>query len=197
MRLPRTEVEIYYDLDRDALPTSGVTGLGPGRVLNRDYTSDIIIEASWELAREALDNERAVLGEAAAAASDMVELENLLVEEPSYFGLELGIEAACIALCAAGCSTAISCRGHDYEGAWARCPMVIFSADAQRAAIVEEIARASGCGLISNKSGDLELWASSVEEMWQFQELLLARRNELDALPDSDALREARASARK
>ena len=115
---------------------------------------------------------------------------------PTYFGLELGIEAACIALCAAGCATAISCRGHEYDGAWTNCPSVISSADARRAATVEEIARATGCGLISNDSDDVELWAPSVEEVWQFTEQRLARRNELDALPDAEALREARASAR-
>jgi hypothetical protein len=73
---------------------------------------------------------------------------------------------------------------------------VIFSADARRAATVEEIACATDCGLISNDSGDLELWAPSVQEVWQFTEQLPARRNELDALPGAEVLREARASAR-
>jgi hypothetical protein len=135
MRLPRSEIEIYYDVDRGALPASGVSGVGPGSVLNRDYTQGVVIEASWELAVEALDNERSALREAAAAARDGVELEDLLFEEPSYFGLDHAAP-----LRPADPQNAAKCRGSDAPVMHGQC-----GRDRRRHVVLPTLSTPSSC----------------------------------------------------
>lgn len=72
---------------------------------------------------------------------------------------DLGMFAVCLALCAAGCATAASCRGHPGADAWSRKLVILFTADVARARLVEEIARAIGCGLATTDNAKLSLRA--------------------------------------
>jgi hypothetical protein len=98
----------------------------------------------------------------------------------------------CLGLCAAGCATAASYRGHPGKYAWSHEPLILFTADPARARLVEEVARATGCGLTSTNNGRLSLYAQSIEEVLAFAALTIERRADFDALPLPRALAEAR-----
>lgn len=73
-----------------------------------------------------------------------------VLRTPTYFGLDLGVEAACIALASAGCVPGASCHGHPPgDHPWSNFPIIVFGADPQRASAIENIARACACGLAS------------------------------------------------
>jgi hypothetical protein len=196
MPLPRIEVEIHYDIDWSALvePTEQLEILLP---LNREYVSDLAAEATWELAAECLRFECEAVAEIAQEATDQDSFDEAAFEDDAFvtlFGLELGVEAACVALSAAGCMTASSCRGH--SSGWSRFPVIVFVADRRRAALVEAVAREVGCGLQSDLSErTLELWAPSITEIQRLASRVIARRAEFDGLPLPASVRHLRDAA--
>jgi hypothetical protein len=105
---------------------------------------------------------------------------------------DLGMFAACLALCAAGCAKAASCSGHPGKHAWSRETVILFTADPVRARLVEEVARATACGLASRDNGRLALCPQPIEEVLAFAALTIERRADFDALPLPPALAEAR-----
>lgn len=196
MPVPRVEVEIRYDVDWDLLrePTNDIEILLP---LNREYVPELIREATWELAAECLVSERDAVAEVAREATDQDSFDEAAIEDDTcttFFGLDLGVEAACLALAAGGCVTASSCRGH--SSGWSTFPVIVFIADRRRVALVEEVAREAGCGLQSDRAErTLELWAPSVEEVQQLAETVIARRVDFDAIPLPQSIRELREDA--
>lgn len=204
MIIPRADVEIVWEVDYATLrePSANDLEYGCG---TRQYASALVIAATWEEARCILERENHALTRVASAATNESEFERLAHEaETEYFiddpneGLvaapDLGMFAACVGLCAAGCATCASCRGHPGEYAWSDHPVIQFMADPIRARIIQEIAQATGCGLASVE-GRLVLWAQSIEETLSFAQLLLERVAEFDATPPPDILREARGLA--
>lgn len=196
MPVPRVEVEIRYDVAWDSLldPTDDMEILLP---LNREYVPELVREASWELAADCLASEREAVGEIARQATDQDSFDEAAIEDDTcttFFGLDLGVEAACLAHAAAGCVTASSCRGH--SSGWSNFPVIVFIADRHRAALVEEIARTCRCGLQSDPAErTLELWAPSVEEVQQLAETVILRREDFDAIPLPQSVKELREDA--
>lgn len=58
------------------------------------------------------------------------------------------------------------------------------------ARLVEEVVRATACGLASTDNGRLSLYSQSIEEVFAFAALMIERRADLDALPLPPALAE-------
>lgn len=200
--IPRAETDVSWDIDyaslRAASPVEIENGFG-----TRQYSAQLVVYASWEEAIDRLAEEReAVLGIGAASpdANTFDELAREEEGEPVFdeilgdlvAGLDVGIESACLALCAAGCVTAASCRGHPGEHAWAPFPTIFLAADDDRARVLDGIARIAGCGLANAPDGKLELWAPSLEEMMRFTERVIANRGVFESIPLPGALRRAR-----
>lgn len=107
--------------------------------IQREYDPNFYRRASWERAQEALREEREILATVSAAAGDEREFEELAYErfdkEAPFSGyLELGVTALCIALNAAGCVTASSCRGH--AGGPQELPQVLLACDSDRTSLL-------------------------------------------------------------
>jgi hypothetical protein len=201
--IPRTNVEIKWKVDYRRLRAPSADDLEYGGFATRGYAGVLVVAATWEEASDWLAREREAVARIGAQAEDDREFDELARGEEDAVSIDdpiegpvsapdLGMFAACLALCAGGCATAASCRGHPGPNAWATCPTILFTADRRRARIVEEAARVSGCALASGDDGRLDLWAPSIEEVLLFAELLLERRERFEALPLPAALREAR-----
>jgi hypothetical protein len=201
--IPRTNVEINWDVDYRKLRAPSADDLDYGGFATRGYAGILVVAATWEEASEWLAREREVVARIGAQAVDDREFDELARDEENEVGIddpmegpvaapELGMFAACLALCAGGCATAASCRGHPGPNAWSACPTILFTADRRRARIVEEAARQSGCALASTDDGRLDLRAPSIVEVLALAELLLEGRDRFEALPLPAAIREAR-----
>lgn len=73
---------------------------------------------------------------------DLVESSGMSPTE----GLDLGVAGLVHALCATGCRTEASCRGHVGSGAWSERPIVYFAADRDRIAALAPLVARAGCG---------------------------------------------------
>jgi hypothetical protein len=200
--IPRAEVEIVWDVDYTTLHELCSQDLEYG-FGTRQYASALVIAASWDDARCLLAREKDILDRVASVACDEAEFDRLAHKEESEFFIDdpnegfvpapdVGMFAACVGLCAAGCATSASCRGHPGNHAWSDHPVIQFVADATRARIIEAIARGTACGLASAEGGGLILWAQSIAEVVAFTHMLLDRAAEFDAIALPVALREAR-----
>jgi hypothetical protein len=167
----------------------------------REYAGVVVVAATWEWAIELLAQERDTLSAIAARAADEHEFDQLAKEEDLMLsdpdeGLvaapDFGMFAICVSLCAAGCATAASCRGHPESSAWSSHPLVLLTADRPRARILEELARTAKCGLANTENERLALWAQSIEDMIDLAALLVENRRRFDSLPLPAALRKAR-----
>jgi hypothetical protein len=200
--IPRAEVEIVWDVDYTTLHELSSEDLEYG-FGTRQYASALVREATWDDARRLLAREEEVIDRVESIASDESEFDRLAHEEEGEFLIDdpnegfvpapdLGMFAACVGLCAAGCATSASCRGHPSNHAWSDHPVIQLVADAARARIIEEIARSADCGLVSADGGGLILWAQSIAEIVTFTQMLLDRAAEFDAIALPDTLRMAR-----
>jgi hypothetical protein len=199
--IPAKEVQMSWEVDYDSLITPSDDDIETGGFGSRGYSVALIVDATWEEASDWLVRERQAVTEVAELSLNEDEFDGLAREreedvildplEGIVMAPDLGMRAACVALCAAGCVTAASCRGHPGVDAWSRWPVILFTCDGQRARILEDIARTSGCGLGSNE-GRLELWAPSVEELLRFGALVIDRRTEFDNVPVPPAVARAR-----
>jgi hypothetical protein len=200
--IPRDDVEIKWKVDYQELHTPSAQDLEYGGFATRQYSIALVLQATWELASEWLARERGIVARIASQAADAHEFdllarkeeEDVTIADPNegFVGApDLGMFAACLALCAGGCATAASCRGHPDEHAWSNYPIILLTADRDRARLVEDLARQSGSGLASTGDGRLELWAPSVAEMLQLAELVIGQRKEFDRLPRPRAFGES------
>jgi hypothetical protein len=200
--IPRADIDVRWDINyaslRAASPLEIENGFG-----TRQYSAELVVYASWEEAIDRLAEERESVVRIAAASPDADTFDELAREEEGepvfdeilgdlVSGPDVGMESACLALCAAGCVTAASCRGHPGEHAWAPFPTIFLAVDNDRALVLDGIARIAGCGLANASDGKLELWAPSLEEMMQFTELVIAHRDVFERIPLTGALQRAR-----
>jgi hypothetical protein len=201
--IPRARVEIGWDVDYGALRPPTADDLEYGGFGTRGYAGILVVAATWDQASAWLVHERKAVERIGAEAADDGEFDELarseegkvIIDDPMegpFVAPELGTFAACLALCAGGCATAASCRGHPGPNAWAEAPTILFTADRHRARIVEETARLSGCALASTEDGRLNLWAPSVLEVLALAERLVERRDRFDALRLPASIRAAR-----
>lgn len=200
--LPRADVPISWHIDYEHLRSPSAEVLEYGGFGTRAYSIAFVVDATWENAELRLLHERELIDRIASTARDETEFDALageteeeddIILDPSegfVVAPEIGVHACSLALCAAGCVTAASCRGHPGEHAWAKWPVILFSADRRRVRVLERIARASGCGLAIE--GGIRLWAPSLAEVLKAAELTIAERARFDKLPLPEALRNAR-----
>lgn len=167
--IPRVSVDVFQDLDLDALRSPGRETVDyPGWLgTQRDYDSTFYDVATWELAEQALADERQILEAIDKQARDGDEFEDLASElfdfEAPFLGyLELGVSALSIGLNAAGCVTASSCRGHVGRN---DLPQVLLSCDRARGELLLELARRTSCGIQNCELEGLAVYAPSVCEL--------------------------------
>lgn len=149
---------------------------------NRLYDSDFH-DATWEDAIDALEVERDLVIVAHTQSTTWSDFEDAVDSDEDFdpfvtCGLDIGVAGLVLALCAAGCATTTSCRGHvhgpfDY-------PLVRFFADIGRARIVRDCAIEAGCGFASG--GPMEVWGPSVLHAIRLAHLLVYCRPAFERL---------------
>src|SRR5680860_1741672 len=73
-------------------------------------------------------------------------------------------------------------RSHTCERSWSNCPVVFFAAPDRRVAILAELIRSAGCGLIEDR-GMLKIYAPSVRETHALAQLILKQRSRFTSKP--------------
>lgn len=202
--MPRSDVEVSWEIEFSALRVPSQSDIEYGGFGSREYSYQLVVDASWEEAAELLVHERETVEGLARTARNETEFDELaraeedegdvIVDEMEGFVIapDLGVRAAVTALCAAGCVTAASCRGHPGEHAWAPHPVILLTSDGERARILQQACRGVGCGIASTDDGRLEIVAPSIEEMLRLAEALIEQRARFASLPLPSPLREAR-----
>jgi hypothetical protein len=184
--IPRSTVDVEVNIDRQQLRSIDAQTVASGLACLHEYEPGIYPCASWEQAAGIIraETDALIRLDASAANEEAFDDAAFDVERDLILGLELGVAGASEALCAAGCPTFASCRGHgDGPGVRSPFPWLLFAADEMRAPLLEEAARDAGCGLSLDENGLVEARAPSAAEMVKFGAALLARRREFDAIP--------------
>lgn len=160
---------------------------------NRRYVD--LSETEWPDVAEVVAEEDALLRHAAAQAADGDEFDQLLDRElderypgedfdegplSSFAELDVGVMSAVAALSAAGCVTTTSCRGHRVSGE--PNPLVRFTTDEARLPLIQAAAQRTGCGLLLDPDGMLQLYAKNVLAFVEFARDMLARQEGFDAI---------------
>lgn len=192
--LPRRDVQVSQSVA--GMHSSEITcdEIDGGVVFIHGYESSVAIDSNWDLAEECFGGELEFFTDLSGTVVDQETVDDMAFEEISEFGLDLGVEAACVALSSAGCLTGASCRGHAGSHAWSNFPVIALIASPPRAALLESIAKQCRCGISPTDEGFLQVWAGSVAEILQFTQQLISRRDEFDRYDLPAALAEARAS---
>jgi hypothetical protein len=186
--IPRLDIEAEIDIDLGAIhPPGRGTVEYPGWLgTQRDYSPEFYDEASWELAEQAIADERDALSKVEQQSTSEQEFDELAFQEfdaeaPLMGYLELGTSGLCIALCAAGFVTAYSCRGHSPEPPGL--PQVLLSCDQPRAEALTRLAEKAACGLQNFQSTGLALYAASIADFLELAEAAVAERARFELLP--------------
>jgi hypothetical protein len=195
--IPRSEIEIVIDVDPALLSPPSTERVITGVACIHGYEPGVFPGATWAAAAETLQAEREELTRLDETCADEVAFDDAAFEAQGelWLSLEFGITGVVEALCAAGCPTFASCRGHS-EGSGGRSshPWVLFAADAARLPLLVQIARTAGCGLELDERGLLIVIAPSLVEAIEFGRTLLTKRNAFEAIPavvDRDAVASA------
>ncbi|MEE1737994.1 hypothetical protein PUR49_16000 [Streptomyces sp. BE147] len=189
--IPEFDVEIGYDYELADLRTDLTTkSVAAGFVEHHDY--QCLGLPSWEEAAECLAREAEIL-ERAARSSEPDGIDEILTavqEEGNVEFAELmsgfhwndvGVAGVSLALCAARTATFYSCSS-GLDNHHAKHPMVGVIPDAERAALIAELAERAGCG-IGQQWGRWYVYAKSVTALHALGRSILEHREAFDALP--------------
>jgi hypothetical protein len=185
--IPRAAVEVRIAIDQGRLRCVDAQTVATGLACVHEYDDGIYCAASWEGAEGTLTAEAEALARLDASTDDEDKFDDAAFDEQGelWLALELGVTGASEALCAAGCPTFASCRGHGRDfGGRSRHPWLLFATDERRVPLLEAAARDAGCGLELDESGLVEAWAPSLVEIVAFGRALHARRREFADLPE-------------
>jgi hypothetical protein len=185
--IPRAVVEVRIAVDRGRVRCVDAETVATGLACVHEYDDGIYSAASWEGAEGTLTAEAEALARLNASTDDEDEFDDAAFgeQEELWLALELGVTGASEALCAAGCPTFASCRGHSRDfGGRSRHPWLLFAADERRVPLLEAAAGDVGCGLELDESGLVQAWAPSLVEIVAFGCALHARRREFADLPE-------------
>lgn len=174
--IPRCSIAVEQDVDFSRLVAPGpATAAYPAWLgTQRDYDPSVYGAASWDAAQRAAGEETRALQGIAAGARDPDHFDELAYEQFELERpLELGVSGLCIALNAAGCVTAFSCRGHPRLREY---PQVLLASDEWRAKVLAEHCRAEGCGIDNFEQTGLVIFAPSVLEFVELASALCADR---------------------
>ncbi|MEI5098611.1 hypothetical protein RB200_07975 [Streptomyces sp. PmtG] len=190
--IPEFDVEISYDYELAALRTDlTAKKVADGFVEHHDY--ECLGLPNWEETAECLAREAEILEWAArsSAPDGIEEILNAVREEDDVEFAELmsafswndvGVAGVSLALSAARTATFYSCSSGLDNSHHAKYPMVGVVPDAERAALIAELAERAGCG-IGQQWGRWYLYARSVTAFHALGESILERREAFDALP--------------
>lgn len=194
--IPRAAVEVRIAIDLGRLRCADAETVATGLACVHEYDDGFYSAASWDGAEGTLTAEAEALARLDASTDDEDEFDDAAFDEQGelWLALELGVTGASEALCAAGCPTFASCRGHGRDfGGRSRHPWLLFAADERRVPLLEAAARDAGCGLELDDGGLVEAWAPSLVEIVAFGCGLHARRRDFAALPERFPRSDARA----
>jgi hypothetical protein len=192
MMIPNFELGIattVASIDPDLLRVIWIDELsGDGVGDNQLYEDFSGIE--WDEVSEVIKEESTLLQQASQRATNADEFDlaiNDIIEERypdddtadevllDFLGLDLGVISAVTALSASGSISTTSCRGHNTTGEPA--PLVRFTTDETRLPVILAAASSSGCGLLLDDDGMLQLYATNVLSFVAFARALLKARN--------------------
>lgn len=199
--LPQSDIAVGWDIEFDRLRAASDEDVAYGGFATREYSFQLVVDATWEGAVDLLAQERETVARIVAIAADEAQFDELakteeddVIDEMEGFvsAPDLGVRAVVTALCASGCVTAASCRGHPGQQAWAPHPVILLTADRERAHVLEEACRGACCGIASTDDGRLKIVAPSIEKTLSLADALIAQRARFETLPLPAALARAR-----
>ncbi len=152
----------------------------------RDVEDVLPLESEWirkadQESRDALEfEEHATIQLEQGGYTDEDGGEAALYFAETFDCIEGGVVSLVRALCSAGFMTISSCRGHaDYRN---RCPQVSLLGEAARLALLGPLIRLAGCGADSGSTGELWVYAPSVDRMIGLADRMLREKAAFDAL---------------
>jgi hypothetical protein len=190
--IPRAEYEQAINVDPDKVETPSFDRILYGVPCIHEYEPRFFLDASWKGAAEALEAERREIARLDASCDDETAFSDGCFEVEWEYAFELGVSGLAEALCAAGCPTFSSCRGHDGQGTGS--PWIVCGCDSARLQLLLDAVRGSGCSAENGASGEVVIFAPSVSEAVGLGFELLTRRaafDELSPVVDYDELRAA------
>jgi hypothetical protein len=134
---------------------------------------------TWAEVAEAIEFEHEMIASLTQDAPD-VEIENEVLDfQMQFFGLDLGVVSAVLALSAMGCVPIASCNGGAFGEAphHESYPLVAFYATPSECKAVLEIAESSALGIENGDAGELVLFADEIEKLVQFARSALAKHS--------------------
>lgn len=189
--IPEFDTEIGCDYEMADLRTDlTAEKVAVGFVEHHDY--ECLGLPSWEEAAECLEREAEILERAArsSAPDGIEEILNAVQDEDDVEFAELmsvfhwndvGVAGVSLALSAARTATFYSCSG-GLGNHHAEYPMVGVVPDAERAALIVELAEHTGCG-VGQQWGRWYLYAKSVTALHALGQSIIEHREAFDALP--------------
>jgi len=148
----------------------------------------------WKEVQDVIDEESVLLQEASERSANIDEFDQAIDEIlgerypdddatdgalSDFLDLDLGVMSAVAALSASGSISTTSCRGHRANGEAA--PLVRFATDGARLAHILAAASGSGCGLLLDDDGMLQLYAKNILSFVAFARELVKARSTFDA----------------
>ena len=188
--IPSYEIDTDTEFDPRRLGTPGRHWVqDPGPQIG--YDVGVFDRSSWEVAKVVIEEEQRRLAILDARAADAHAFDALAYElfdndrsQKSPWAmvgeLEFGVSGLVVALSAAGCVTASSCRGHVHESD--AVPYVLFRSDPDRAALVAHACATIGCGFW-DVADMLVIHGYSVAALLKLAELVVGRRAEFERIP--------------
>jgi hypothetical protein len=186
--IPRANHTPDVELDVGQLRAIDAETVANGVACIHEYDAAVYGMSTWGSAASAIATEREELARIDAAAHDEHEFDEMAFEAESelVLTLELGVGGTVEALCAAGCPTFASCRGHPAgfrgRGEEGRVPWVLFGCDRDRTSVIVQAAATANCRLHVGAEGLVTVSGPSLEELLAFGSALVVRRAVFDAL---------------
>lgn len=187
--VPEYEVTTTIEVDYASLRVPPPYGVINGFGMNRGY--EALVDVTWDEAQECIEAEARWLGQAAKCGS-AVEFDSVLGDAPEteaagdfdylFRYLDVGVAGLTLVLAAADYATFYSCRGHA-DIAIDRAPQVGFAAEEARVRLVATLAEQAGCGVHSDESGYVWIYASDVTRMHELAKIGRSPGSGLHGLP--------------
>jgi hypothetical protein len=183
---PKFEVDIIRALSNQGLrwPGSGEAANERNLDCNRSYID--LRGLTWNDAQRVFELETDLVKRIEAAADPDEEYgkieDELYEDDEGLFGLDIGVAAATVALCAAKCITCSSCNAGAYGGSHHESyPVVAFFAKPQHVEPLLKCAEEAGIGL-ENADGMVIAFASDIRNMRSFAGALIRGRATFQAV---------------
>ncbi|WP_413101962.1 hypothetical protein [Streptomyces sp. Inha503] len=190
--IPKFGIEIGYDYEPADI-RSGLTAEDVAGGFTEHHGYHCLGLPGWAEAEECLAREAEILARAASsdASGGVEELLDAMRESAdlAYFDLmcalqgnDVEVAGLSLALSAARTATFYSCSG-ETANHHADYPMVGVAPDAERGALIIELAKPAGCG-VGQRRGRWYLYSRSVTALHALGQAIVEHREAFDSLPD-------------